>query len=76
MLFVGPSRSAKPRGSVVDHLSADLHTPSGETVTMAEQSNHGLMFRKTGESIAMGNASDEIKAAIAVTASYDDECFA
>ena len=35
------------------------------------------MFRKGGFSIAMGNASDEVKGqASAVTAGYDDEGFA
>jgi hydroxymethylpyrimidine pyrophosphatase-like HAD family hydrolase len=36
-----------------------------------------LMFKRSGFSIAMGNASDEVKAqATAVTASYNDEGFA
>jgi hydroxymethylpyrimidine pyrophosphatase-like HAD family hydrolase len=36
-----------------------------------------LMFKRSGFSIAMGNASDEVKAqAAAVTASYNDEGFA
>jgi hypothetical protein len=35
------------------------------------------MFKRSGFSIAMGNASDEVKAqAAAVTASYNDEGFA
>jgi hydroxymethylpyrimidine pyrophosphatase-like HAD family hydrolase len=35
------------------------------------------MFKRSGLSIAMGNASDEVKAqATAVTASYNDEGFA
>jgi hydroxymethylpyrimidine pyrophosphatase-like HAD family hydrolase len=36
-----------------------------------------LMFKRSGFSIAMGNASDEVKAqAAAVTDSYNDEGFA
>jgi hydroxymethylpyrimidine pyrophosphatase-like HAD family hydrolase len=36
-----------------------------------------LMFKRAGFSIAMGNASDDVKAqAAAVTASYNDEGFA
>jgi hydroxymethylpyrimidine pyrophosphatase-like HAD family hydrolase len=39
--------------------------------------NDVLMFRKSGFSIAMGNASDEVKSqASATTASYNDEGFA
>jgi len=39
--------------------------------------NDVLMFRESGFSIAMGNASDAVKAqADAVTASFEDEGFA
>jgi hydroxymethylpyrimidine pyrophosphatase-like HAD family hydrolase len=39
--------------------------------------NDVLMFRKSGLSIAMGNASPDVQAqASFVTASYDDEGFA
>jgi hydroxymethylpyrimidine pyrophosphatase-like HAD family hydrolase len=39
--------------------------------------NDVLMFDKSGFSVAMGNASDEVKSkADAVTDSYDDEGFA
>ena len=44
---------------------------------MGDMPNDVLMFRKSGFSIAMGNASDEVKAqASAVTDSNENEGFA
>ena len=44
---------------------------------MGDMPNDVLMFRKSGLSIAMGNASDEVKAqATAVTDSNEEEGFA
>ena len=51
--------------------------PAEEIATIADQPNDVLMFKRSGFSIAMGNASDEVKAeAATVTASYNDEGFA
>ncbi len=51
--------------------------PAEEIATIGDQPNDVLMFKRSGFSIAMGNASDEVKAqASAVTASYNDEGFA
>ena len=51
--------------------------PANEIATIGDQPNDVLMFKRSGFSIAMGNASDEVKAqAAAVTASYNDEGFA
>ena len=48
-----------------------------EIATIGDQPNDVLMFKRSGFSIAMGNASDEVKAqAAAVTDSYNDEGFA
>jgi hypothetical protein len=48
-----------------------------EIATIGDQPNDVLMFERSGFSIAMGNASDEVKRqASAVTGSYDDEGFA
>jgi Cof subfamily protein (haloacid dehalogenase superfamily) len=65
------------KGEVVEFLSARFGTPVEEIATIGDQMNDVLMFKKSGFSIAMGNASDEVKAqASAVTASYRDEGFA
>jgi hydroxymethylpyrimidine pyrophosphatase-like HAD family hydrolase len=65
------------KGAVVEYLSRVLAVPTGEIATIGDQPNDVLMFKRSGFSIAMGNASDDVKAqAAAVTASYNDEGFA
>ena len=65
------------KGAVVEYLSQHIGVPEAEIATIGDQPNDVLMFKRSGFSIAMGNASDEVKAqAAAVTASYNDEGFA
>jgi Cof subfamily protein (haloacid dehalogenase superfamily) len=65
------------KGTVVTHLSKSLSIAPGLIATIGDMPNDVLMFRKSGFSIAMGNASDEVKAqASAVTGSNEDEGFA
>lgn len=65
------------KGDVVETLSKTLGIPEAEIATIGDMPNDVNMFEKSGFSIAMGNASDEVKArASAVTAGYDDEGFA
>jgi Cof subfamily protein (haloacid dehalogenase superfamily) len=65
------------KGAVADYLARHLGVPEQEIATIGDQPNDVLMFKRSGLSIAMGNASDEVKAqATAVTASYNDEGFA
>jgi len=65
------------KGAVVDYLSAHLAMPAGEIATIGDQPNDVLMFERSGLSIAMGNASDDVKSrADQTTDSYDDEGFA
>ena len=65
------------KGTVVETLSKHLGIPANEFATYGDMPNDVLMFKKSGFSIAMGQASDEVKAqASAVTASYNDEGFA
>jgi hypothetical protein len=65
------------KGTVVTTLSKLLSLPSNEIATLGDMPNDVLMFRKSGLSIAMGNASAEVQAqANLVTDSYDDEGFA
>jgi hydroxymethylpyrimidine pyrophosphatase-like HAD family hydrolase len=62
---------------VVEYLAQHLGVPAAEIASIGDQPNDVLMFKRSGFSIAMGNASDEVKAeAAAVTASYNDEGFA
>jgi Cof subfamily protein (haloacid dehalogenase superfamily) len=65
------------KGTVVTTLSKLLSVPTSEIATIGDMSNDVLMFRKSGLSIAMGNASAEVQGqADLVTDSYDDEGFA
>jgi HAD superfamily hydrolase (TIGR01484 family) len=65
------------KGFVLDYLSRELGVSPSEIATIGDQPNDVLMFRRSGLSIAMGNASDDVKRqATAVTDSYDDEGFA
>ena len=65
------------KGVVVEALSKMLSIPAEEIATIGDMPNDVLMFVKSGFSIAMGNASDEVKKqASAVTDSYNDEGFA
>jgi hypothetical protein len=65
------------KGAVVTTLSKLLDVPTEEIATIGDMPNDVLMFKKSGLSIAMGNASDEVKAqATAVTASNEEEGFA
>ena len=64
-------------GTVATTLSKLLSVPTAEIATIGDMPNDVLMFRKSGVSIAMGNASAEVqKQARFVTASYNDEGFA
>jgi hypothetical protein len=65
------------KGAVVDFLSRHLGVPVEEIATIGDQPTDVPMFKRSGFSIAMGNASDQVKAQASVaTDSYNDEGFA
>jgi Cof subfamily protein (haloacid dehalogenase superfamily) len=65
------------KGAVVDYLSAHLAVAPEEIATIGDSPNDVSMFKRSGLSIAMGNASDQVKAQATVTPdSYHDEGFA
>jgi Cof subfamily protein (haloacid dehalogenase superfamily) len=65
------------KGEVVLAMSELLNTPVDQIATIGDMPNDVLMFRKSGISIAMGNASPEVqKSATYVTASNEEEGFA
>jgi Cof subfamily protein (haloacid dehalogenase superfamily) len=65
------------KGHVVTLLSRALSIPPSEIATIGDMPNDVLMFRKSGVSIAMGNASADVQVkAKFVTASNEDEGFA
>ena len=65
------------KGDVVETLSRMLEVPRDEIATIGDMPNDVLMFKKSGFSIAMGNAADDVKAQASVaTDGYNDEGFA
>jgi hydroxymethylpyrimidine pyrophosphatase-like HAD family hydrolase len=61
----------------VEMLADLLKIPAAEFITIGDMPNDVLMFKKSGYSIAMGQASPEVqKSATYVTAGMDDEGFA
>lgn len=74
-LDVTPANTSK--GVLLAELARRLNVPIDEIVTLGDMENDVSMFRNSGFSIAMGNASDEVKReASAVTLSNDDDGFA
>jgi len=75
--YVDVTHKDANKGAVVDYLSAHLGIPMDEIATIGDSPNDELMFRRSGVSIAMGNASDEVKSRASFTTdSYNDEGFA
>lgn len=65
------------KGEVVHLASEFAGIPTEEIATIGDMPNDVTMFKKSGVSIAMGNASPEVQqAATYVTASNDEEGFA
>lgn len=75
--YVDVTHPEANKGFVVEYLSRQFGIPADEIATIGDMPNDVLMFRKSGFSIAMGNASAEVQSqADAVTASYNDDGFA
>jgi Cof subfamily protein (haloacid dehalogenase superfamily) len=65
------------KGTFVKAIAKRLGVPTDAVATIGDMHNDLAMFRKCGMSIAMGNATDDIKRqATNVTASNEDEGFA
>ena len=65
------------KGAAVAYLSAHLGIPTEAIATIGDGANDTLMFAPAGTSIAMGNATADVKAlATHVTAANDDDGFA
>ena len=65
------------KGAVVAYLAERYGISPHEIATIGDMPNDVLMFRPSGMSIAMGQASEAVRAAAThVTDSYEDEGFA
>lgn len=75
--YLDITHSDANKGAVAEYLSARLDIPIRAIATIGDSPNDLPMFGRSGVSIAMGNASDEVKArATFTTHSYNDEGFA
>jgi Cof subfamily protein (haloacid dehalogenase superfamily) len=61
------------KGIVTDYLSSHLSIPNEEIATIGDSQNDVYMFKRSGFSIAMGNASDEVKAQANVTSDTNEK---
>jgi Cof subfamily protein (haloacid dehalogenase superfamily) len=61
------------KGEAVGFLSTLLKIPTARIVTVGDMPNDVLMFRRSGASIAMGNASAEVQAAATFVTAPDVE---
>ena len=65
------------KGMVVLTLSRMLNIPTEQIATIGDMPTDALMFRQSGKSIAMGNATDDVKAqATYITKSNTEDGFA
>ena len=65
------------KGTFVEAMARRLNIPPGAIATIGDMQNDLAMFKVSGLSIAMGNATDDVKRqATHVTKSNDDEGFA
>jgi hydroxymethylpyrimidine pyrophosphatase-like HAD family hydrolase len=65
------------KGTFVEAIAGRLGISTAAVATIGDMQNDLAMFRKSGLSIAMGNATDDIKrVATHVTTSNEDEGFA
>ena len=75
--YLDVTHPAANKGSVVDFLACVYLIPKSSIATLGDMPNDVLMFKKSGMSIAMGNASKEVQAeANFVTDSNEQEGFA
>jgi hydroxymethylpyrimidine pyrophosphatase-like HAD family hydrolase len=64
------------KATVIQRFSRFLNVPLKPVATIGDQPNDALMFKPSGLSIAMGNATPEVRRqANYVTTSYEDEGF-
>ena len=75
--YVDVTHPMANKGTVIERLSRYLKIPLEQIATIGDQLNDVLMFNKSGLSIAMGNASEEVqRQAMVVTTSFNEEGFA
>ena len=71
--YLDVTASGANKGAVVLSLSELLSIPREQIATIGDMITDTLMFRKSGVSIAMGNAFDDVKALATYTTKTNDE---
>jgi Cof subfamily protein (haloacid dehalogenase superfamily) len=75
--FIDITHPLSNKGTMVETMGRLLGIPTSQIATIGDMANDILMFRKSGLSIAMGNASDEVKEqAMLSTDTNEDDGFA
>jgi Cof subfamily protein (haloacid dehalogenase superfamily) len=75
--FIDITHPDANKGTMVERMARLLSIPTAEIATIGDMANDILMFRKSGLSIAMGNASPEVKEqAMLVTDTNEEDGFA
>ncbi len=75
--YLDVTNPAANKGAVIERLSTFYDIPLPQIATLGDQPSDVLMFQRSGVSIAMANASEDVqRQATYVTASNDDEGFA
>jgi hydroxymethylpyrimidine pyrophosphatase-like HAD family hydrolase len=75
--YVDVTHPQANKGVVIERLSDYYKIPQEQIATLGDGANDVLMFKPSGLSIAMGNASKDVqRQATYVTASNEDEGFA
>jgi hydroxymethylpyrimidine pyrophosphatase-like HAD family hydrolase len=71
--YLDVTHPAANKGEAVDALASLVGIPSAEIVSVGDMPNDVLMFRRSGVSVAMGNASAEVQAAATFVTAPDVE---
>jgi len=75
--YLDVTNSSANKGSVVEFLAQHFSIATSSIATIGDASNDVAMFGRSGLSIAMGNASSDVKAkALLETKSHDENGFA
>ena len=75
--YVDVTHPEANKGVVAERMSYFYQIPLAHIATLGDQLNDVLMFRRSGLSVAMGNAAEEVqRQATYVTASHEDDGFA
>lgn len=75
--YLDTTHAAANKGEVAKWLARRFKIPASSILTLGDMPNDIAMFKQSGQSVAMGQASDEVKrAATFVTTSSEEEGFA